>query len=160
MTQKTNAQEVHLVQKPTMRVLKREDLDAIVEIDKLVSRQYRRDYYERKVETMLDAARNINSSLVAEVDGRIVGFIMGDVLFGEFGVPETTGTIDTLGVHPDYQHHGIASELLEQFLVNMKAVGVNKVYALVNWDDFALEKFLSRHSFVPSKRINLEYKLP
>jgi len=112
------------------------------------------------VETMLDAARNINSSLVAEVDGRIVGFIMGDVLFGEFGVPETTGTIDTLGVHPDCQHHGIASELLEQFLVNMKAVGVNKVYALVNWDDFALEKFLSRHSFVPSKRINLEYKLP
>src|SRR3990167_2316932 len=85
MTQKTDAQEVHLVQKPTMRVLKREDLDAIVEIDKLVSRQYRRDYYERKVETMLDAARNINSSLVAEVDGRIVGFIMGRSVRGVRG---------------------------------------------------------------------------
>ncbi|MBI1905666.1 MAG: GNAT family N-acetyltransferase [Rhodocyclales bacterium] len=160
MAQKTHVHEVRLAQKPTMRVLKREDLDAIVEIDRLVSRQSRRNYYERKVAAMLDATHNINTSLVAEIDGRIVGFIMGDVYFGEFGIPETTGTIDTLGVHPDVQNHGVASELLEQFLMNMKAVGVSKVYTLVNWDDFGLEKFFSRHSFVPSKRINLEYKMP
>jgi len=160
MTQQTKVPEVRLARKPAMRVLKRGDLEAIVEIDKLLFKQSRRDYYERKVAAMLDAAHNINSSLVAEVDGRIVGFIMGDVYFGEFGIPETTGIIDTLGVHPELHNHGIASELLEQFLTNMKAVGVNRVYTLVNWDDFGLEKFLSRHSFVPSKRINLEYKIP
>ena len=37
---------------------------------------------------------------------------------------------------------------------------LKRVYTLVNWDDFGLEKFLSRHSFVPSKRLNLEYKIP
>lgn len=159
MGQETDVQGVRATQKPAMRVLRRSDLEAVVRIDELVSKRSRRDYYERKVGRILDAAHNINSSLVAEVDGRLVGFIMGDVYFGEFGIPETTGTIDTMGVHPNFQHHGIASELLEQFLINMKAVGVDKVYTLVNWDDFALERFLSRHSFVPSKRINLEHKI-
>lgn len=143
-----------------MRLLKREDLDAIVAIDEIVSRQNRREYYERKVTTILDPARSINTSIVCEMNGKVVGFVMGDVYFGEFGIPETTATIDTLGVHPSVQNKGVASELLDQFLMNMKVAGVNKVYTLVNWDDFALEKFFSRHKFVPSKRINLEYQMP
>ena len=36
---------------------------------------------------------------------------------------------------------------------------LNRVYTLKG-DDFGLEKFLSGHGFVPSKRINLEYKIP
>jgi predicted N-acetyltransferase YhbS len=145
---------------PNMRVMKREDLDAVAAIDRLVSGQERREYYQRKIESMLNNPHNINSSLVAEEGGRIVGFIMGDVYFGEYGIPETTATIDTLGVHPEYQKHGVASELLDQFVTNMKGCGVKKVYTLVNWDDFSLERFFSRHKFVPSKRINLELQLP
>lgn len=143
-----------------MRLLKKEDLDAIVAIDRLVSGQNRRDYYERKVATILDPGRAVNTSIVCESNGQVLGFIMGDVYFGEFGIPETTATIDTIGVHPSVQNKGVASELLDQFFMNMKVAGVRKVYTLVNWDDFALEKFFSRHRFVPSKRINLEYEMP
>lgn len=143
-----------------MRVLKKGDLEAIVAIDEKVSKQNRREYYERKIATITDPERSINSSIVAEVDGKVVGFIMGDVYFGEFGIPETSATIDTLGVDPTLQNKGLASELLDQFMMNMKVAGVNKVYTLVNWDDFALEKFFSRHKFVPSKRINLEFQMP
>jgi predicted N-acetyltransferase YhbS len=143
-----------------MRVLKKGDLDAIVGIDEKVSKQNRREYYERKIATITDPTRSINSSIVAEVNGRVVGFIMGDVYFGEFGIPETSATIDSLGVDPALQNKGLASELLDQFMMNMKAAGVNKVYTLVNWDDFALEKFFSHHKFAPSKRINLEYQMP
>jgi N-acetylglutamate synthase-like GNAT family acetyltransferase len=147
-------------QEPKMRVMKRDDLDAVVAIDTLVSKQQRREYYQRKIESVVSNPNNINTSLVAELDGRIVGFIMGDVYFGEFGIPETSATIDTIGVHPDYQNRGVAHDLMDQFLTNMKAVGVGKVYTLVNWDDFSLEKFFSRHKFQPSKRINLELQLP
>jgi predicted N-acetyltransferase YhbS len=146
--------------KRVMRVLKSADLDAIVAIDEKTSRQNRRAYYERKIAAITDPARGINTSIVAEVDGRVVGFIMGDVYFGEFGIPETTATIDSLGVDPAMQNKGLASELLDQFMMNMKVGGVTKVYTLVNWDDFALEKFFSRHKFAPSKRINLEYQMP
>jgi ribosomal protein S18 acetylase RimI-like enzyme len=146
--------------KRVMRVLKGADLDAIVAIDEKTSRQNRRAYYERKIAAITDPARGINTSIVAEVDGRVAGFIMGDVYFGEFGIPETTATIDSLGVDPAMQNKGLASELLDQFMMNMKVGGVTKVYTLVNWDDFALEKFFSRHKFAPSKRINLEYQMP
>mgnify|MGYP003595661438 CR=1 FL=1 len=142
-----------------MRVLKKDDLDAIVAIDTKITHQNRREYYARKIDTITDPERSINTSIVAELDGKAVGFIMGDVYFGEFGIPETSATIDTLGVDPSIQNKGLASEL-DQFVMNMKAAGVNKVYTLVNWDDFALEKFFSRHKFVPSKRINLEFQMP
>ena len=147
-------------QEPKMRVMKRDDIDAVVAIDTLVSKQQRREYYLRKIESVVSNPHNINTSLVAELDGKIVGFIMGDVYFGEFGIPETSATIDTIGVHPDFQNRGVAHDLMDQFLTNMKAVGVGKVYTLVNWDDFSLEKFFSRHKFVPSKRINLELQMP
>ena len=128
-----------------MRVLKKDDLEGIVAIDTKITKQNRREYYARKIDTITDPER---------------GFITGDVYFGEFGIPETSATIDTLGVDPSIQNKGLASDLLDQFMMNMKVAGVDKVYTLVNWDDFALEKFFSRHKFVPSKRINLEFQLP
>jgi len=142
-----------------IRLLKHGDLDAVVAIDELAFKRDRRNYFERKVADSVDPTRSLNTSIVCEVDGKVIGFIMGQVYTGEFGVPETTATIDTLGVHPDWQNRGVASELLDQFLGNMKQAGVEKVHTLVNWDEFALEKFLSRHKFAPSKRINLEYRL-
>lgn len=149
-----------MAQQAKMRVMKSSDLEAVVRIDEQTSRQNRRGYYERKLAVLLDPRHTINSSLVAEVDGTVAGFIMGDIYFGEFGIPEASATIDTLGVDPKVQHRGIASDLMDQFIMNMKAAGVNKIYTLVNWDDFALERFFSRHRFVPSKRINLELTLP
>lgn len=142
-----------------MRVLKQEDLDAIVAIDEAGTRQSRREYYERKIASILNKKSNTNCSLVCEVDGKVVGFMMGYVFFGEFGISDGTATIDTLGIHPDFQKYGIASEMFDQFTMNMKAAGVKKIYVLVNWDDVALEKFFTRQKFVPSKRINLELQL-
>ena len=147
-------------QKRVMRVLKQSDLDAIVAIDELATKQSRREYYERKIASILNKNTGINCSLVCEIDGKVVGFVMGYVFFGEFGITESTATIDTMGVHPDFQKYGVASEMLDQFMMNMKVAGVKKVFTLVNWDDFALEKFFSRNRFVPSKQINLEYVLP
>ena len=143
-----------------VRTIRKDDLEAVVAIDKLITGQERREYYQRKLAMALDAAHNVNASLVAEVDGKVVGFMMGDVLFGEYGIVDASATIDTLGVLPEFQKHGVASELMDQFLMNMKAANVKKVYTLVNWSDFSLENFFSHHKFQPSKRISLELQLP
>lgn len=143
-----------------MRFLKMEDLAAIVAIDEAATKQNRAEYYERKISSIVNRKSEINCSLVCEIDGRVAGFVMGYVFFGEFGISDATSTIDGLGVHPDFRNRGVASEMLDQFTMNMKAAGVKKIYTLVSWDDFALEKFFSRQKFVPSKRINLELQLP
>jgi len=147
-------------QKRVMRVLRQSDLDAIVAIDAFASKEPRLEYYERKIAGILNKNANINTSIVCEIDGKVVGFVMGYVFFGEFGITDATSTIDTLGVHPDFRKHGVAAEMLDTFMMNMKAAGVKKVYTLVNWDDFALEKFFGANKFVPSKRINYECVLP
>ncbi len=147
-------------QKRVMRVLRQGDLDAIVAIDAFASKEPRREYYERKIAGILNKNANINTSIVCEIEGKVVGFVMGYMFFGEFGITDATATIDTLGVHPDFRKHGVAAEMLDTFMMNMKAAGVKKVYTLVNWDDFALEKFFSMNKFVPSKRITLECELP
>ena len=88
-------------QKRVMRVLRQSDLDAIVAIDAHATGEARQEYYERKIAGILNRAANINTSIVCEIDGKVAGFIMGYVFFGEFGIADSTATIDTLGVHPD-----------------------------------------------------------
>ncbi len=143
-----------------VRMIRGNDLDSVVAIDKLITGQERREYYQRKLEQAVDNRHNVNASLAAEVGGKMVGFMMGDVFFGEYGIPDASATVDTIGVHPEFQKHGVASELMDQFLMNMKAANVKKIYTLVNWNDFALEGFFARHKFQPSKRISLELQLP
>lgn len=146
--QKINPEEI------TIRVMTEKDLEAIVRIDFEISGQNRIEYYREKIKALEDTG--INTSLAAEVKGTVAGFIMGEVYYGEFGIPEPTALIDTLGVLPEYQNHGIASAILEQFITNVKAIKVEMIHTLTNWNDWNSLKFFHRHGFKPSQRINLE----
>lgn len=143
--------------KITVRVLKPQDIDAIVGIDEEVTGIARPEYYAHKLQLSDLRDAQINASLVAEADGRVVGFLMGTVSFGEFGIPETSAVIDTLGVAPEYQDRGVGGALFDQFRANMRAAHVDKVYTLVDWKDFGLLKFLGNMGFGPSRRLSLEW---
>jgi GNAT superfamily N-acetyltransferase len=96
---------------------------------------------------------------VAEVEGGVVGFILGDASGWEYGVPESVGWIDTIGVHPDYQRKGVARALMNEMVANLKKVGVNTIYTFVNWRDWGLLQFFDRIGFVRGDMINLELKV-
>ena len=59
---------------PFIRAMSRKDLDRIIEIDTRVLGQSRPEYWEMKVE--LVEKRSPMSSLVAEWDGKVIGFII------------------------------------------------------------------------------------
>jgi ribosomal protein S18 acetylase RimI-like enzyme len=145
------------LQNVKIRSLKREDLDAIVEIDEKVLGEYRRDYWERKLELMNSKFSQI--SLVAEVEGKIVGFILGDVSGWEFGVPETIGWIETIGVDPGYQKKGLATSLAHELISNLKVTGVKTIYTLVSWNNWDLLQFFHAMGFTRGDMINLELKI-
>jgi predicted N-acetyltransferase YhbS len=140
-----------------IRTLKKEDLDAIVEIDEKVLGEKRRNYWERKLELMNNKASQI--SLVAEVEEQVVGFILGDVSGWEFGVPETVGWIDTIGIAPDYQKKGLATGLAHELIKNLKALGVKTIYTLVSWNAWDLLQFFHAMGFTRGDMINLELKI-
>jgi ribosomal protein S18 acetylase RimI-like enzyme len=134
------------------------DLDAIVEIDRKVLGKVRRDFWEKKIE--LPRHRYPFAGLVAELNEKVIGFIVGEVSGWEFGIPETVGWVSTIGVDPDYQHRGVARKLSQEFIKNLKAIGVSAVYTLVNWSDWDLLKFFRAMGFTRgSEMINLEMKI-
>jgi len=142
----------------SLRPLTLGDLDAIVEIDRKVLGKPRRDYWKKKIE--LPNPRYPLSCLVAEYEGKVVGFIVGEVSGWEFGIPDTIGWISTIGVDPAHQHHGVARRLSQEFVKNLKAIGVTVVYTLVNWNDWDLLKFFHAMGFTRGgDMINLELKL-
>jgi len=140
-----------------IRGLKTEDLDAIVKIDEKVLGENRKDYWERKLKSMNNQSSQV--SLVAEVEGEVVGFILGDVSGWEFGVPETIGWIDTIGVEPGYQKKGVATALAHELIKNLKAIGVRTIYTLVSWNDWDLLQFFHAMGFTRGDMINLELRI-
>ncbi|RMG92296.1 MAG: GNAT family N-acetyltransferase [Candidatus Dadabacteria bacterium] len=144
----------------TVRLMRPEDLDAVVAIDERITGNRRDEYYRHRFEVAGLKEAQINASLVAEADGRIVGFLMGTLFFGEFGIPENSAVVDTLGVDPAFQDRGVGGALFDQFRANMRAAGVERIYTLVDWKDFGLLKFFGHMGFVPSQRLSLEYPVP
>ena len=141
----------------SIRPLTTGDLEAILEIDRKVLGKTRRDYW-KKIE--LPNPRYPLSCLVAEIDGKVIGFIVGEVSGWEFGIPNTIGWITTIGVDPSYQHRGVARRLSEEFIKNLKAIGVTIVYTLVNWNDWDVLKFFHAMGFKRGgEMINLELKI-
>jgi ribosomal protein S18 acetylase RimI-like enzyme len=94
-----------------------------------------------------------------EADGTVVGFVMGEIYMGEYGIFREGATLDTIGVDPGYQHKGIGEQLINEFMDHLKKVGVQKVTTLVDWNDSKLIHFFSANHFSPSKTINLERSL-
>jgi len=140
-----------------IRSLKKEDLETIIEIDEKVLGENRRDYWERKLALMNEKSSQV--SLVAEVGGEVAGFILGDVSGWEFGVPDTIGWIDTIGVDPVYQKKGLATALAHELIKKLKAMGVRTIYTLVSWDDWDLLQFFHAIGFTRGDMINLELKI-
>jgi len=142
---------------PKVRKMTSKDLDAIVAIDTQILGKSRWDYWLMKMS--LAEQRLPMASLVAEADGKVVGFILGDASGYEYDVPENIGWIDTIGVDPAYQKQGIARMLMKEMIANLKKVGVDTVYTMVNWPDWDLLKFFHAFGFQKGPLINLELKI-
>ena len=140
-----------------IRVMTEADLEAVVAIDGEVLGEKRFNYWRRKID-FRDKESEV-TGLVAEVNGQIVGFILGEISGVEFRVPDVIGWIDTIGIDPAYQRKGIASALLDQLITNFRQFGIETIYTLVNWSDWDLLQFYKNAGFTRGDMINLELKI-
>jgi len=143
-------------EKLAIRLMKEDDLEAIVGIDTKVGGAERKEYYEGKINLMLDSVGSIATSLVAVYDGQVIGFVMGKVFKGEFGIPEKKAQLDTIGIDPEFGGQGVGSRLLEEFENHVKMAGVENIQTLVDWENKSLMKFFNNSGFAPSQTLNLE----
>lgn len=149
--------DIEFLSRVNIRPMTVGDVSAIVEIDLKVIGKSRPDYWKKMVP---ENPQYPFLSLVAEFEGKVIGFVLGEVSGWEFGVPDTIGWLSIIGVDPDHQHKGVARRLSQEFVKNLKAMNVGVIYTLVNWNDWDLLKFYKAMGFTRGgDMINLELKI-
>jgi GNAT superfamily N-acetyltransferase len=139
----------------SVRAAEPSDLDAIVRIDEKLSGQTRKDYWRQRLD--LAVLRPPWMSLVAETDGRLVGFLFGWVGESEFGIARPTGWVDLIGVDPPYRGRGVGQALVEQFVQSGRELrAVEKVATLIDLGQADVREFFLRLGFQHGPMIQME----
>lgn len=141
-----------------IRAMQKADLHALVTIDRRVGGRERSAYFVRKLEEALHES-GVRVSLVAELDGAPVGFVMARVDFGEFGRTEPVAVLDAIGIDPAYGRRGVGRALLSQLLINLATLRVERIRTEVDWHDRELLAFLDRCGFRPAQQLCFEHAI-
>lgn len=140
-----------------VRPLDELDIGAIVRIDERITGTYRPDFWEQRVGYYL--RRDPESSQIAEVGGKPVGFMLGDIRAGEFGLEQPSGWIERFGIDPDHRGRDLGKQMFEAICAHFKQAGVTSVRTLVDDKDASVAGFLKAIGFAPSPLQALEREL-
>jgi ribosomal protein S18 acetylase RimI-like enzyme len=135
-----------------IRNLQKNDADEISRIYAAITMKPVDPGFKRVVEE--HSQRDDEACFVAELNGKIVGFMISYILTAGFGMPKSAW-IATLGVDPNFMGQDIGATLAEEILNYYKAQGVENVYTSVRWDSTDLLSFFKTLGFDRSNFINL-----
>ena len=93
------------------------------------------------VQELLESKQSYGLEYV--LNGKVVGFILGTSMLFHYG---RTFEINDLAVDPEYQRRGIAKELLEKCLADIKAQGMVGVH-LITAGEGVLPDFYAKYGF-------------
>ncbi|MEA3359857.1 MAG: GNAT family N-acetyltransferase [Thermodesulfobacteriota bacterium] len=93
-------------------------------------------------------------SFVAEVDGKVVGYMITYVLYGGFGL-EKNAWIRLFGVDPKYMGEGIGKSMAGEVFKAFEKINVKHIFTSVKWDSTDLLSFFKSLGFDSSKFVNL-----
>jgi ribosomal protein S18 acetylase RimI-like enzyme len=102
--------------------------------------------------------RSENASYVAEIEDRVVGYMISYVVYGGYGL-QKSAWIATLGVDPKYMGRGVGKRLAQKILDRYKEMGVKNIYTSVLWDSADVLSFFKTLGFSRSDHINLRKEL-
>lgn len=140
-----------------VRPLTELDISGVVKIDEKVSGNYRPDNWELRIAYYI--RRDPEASQVAEADGKVVGFMLGEIRSGEFGMEESTGWIEVMGVDPSWQGKAIGRKLAEAMFAHFREVGAEQARTIVGTDSPEISSFFEKVGFSTAPLQTLEMKL-
>ena len=135
-----------------IRRLLKEDAEEVGRIYAAITRQPVSAGFKRVVAD--HAGREDSACFVAEINGRVVGFMISYILTAGFGMTQSAW-IPTLGVSPDHMGQGIGAALAEEIFAFYRSRGIENVYTSVRWDSTDMLSFFKTLGFDRSNFINL-----
>ncbi len=143
----------------TIRDLTPDDRDSVIRIDALHSGEPVPEYEREVFKRFLNPVQNNRSvGLVAEEDGRCVGYLLGEIRAFEFG-SEACGWIYSVAVEPDHARKKIAARLLLEAKQRFRALGMQRIRTMVRRNDVAVLSFFRAQEFIGGSFVQLELDL-
>ncbi len=139
-----------------IRELKASDTDDIADIYASIVRKSVDLDFKALIEKHARSENDI--CFVAELDGRVIGFMISYILTFGFGI-EKSAWIATLGVDPEFMGRGIGDRLAREIFKLYQQMGISRVYTSVRWDSTDLLSFFKTLGFDRSNFINLKKNL-
>ena len=140
-----------------VRELEDTDIGGIIALDEKIGGDYRPDIWEMRIGYYL--RRDPEALVVAELEGTIVGFMLGEVRSGEFGLEEATGWIEVLGVDPDIRGQSIGRRMAARMLDHFRRREAATVRTLVDDTMPDIGAFFDRIGFTVAPLKTLEMRL-
>ena len=104
----------------TVRAVRRADLDEVIAIDATVTGIEKRSYWQRVYRRYGVSARGEQRwFLVALAEGRVAGFLIGEVRDWEFGSPPC-GWVFAIDVWPDVRLSGVGTRMLQAICASFR----------------------------------------
>lgn len=141
---------------PSISSLLASDLAAVVRLDARLTGHQKAAYWKRVFGDFLTRQRGARRvGLAARIDGRLTGYLLGEVRAFEFG-STPCGWIFAVGVDPAQAHHGIGSALVAEAGRRFGGAGVSTVRTMVRRNDVPLLAFFRSNGFVGGPFTQLE----
>ena len=135
------------------------DAEAVIEIDAQHTRERKPDYWQRVLADFVPPSEDGHKvGLAAELNGRLVGYLLREVRAFEFG-SEACGWIFSVGVDPELARSGVASALLAEASRSFRAAGVRTIRTMVRRADIPVLSFFRTRGFVGGSFYQLELDL-
>jgi N-acetylglutamate synthase-like GNAT family acetyltransferase len=134
------------------------DVPFIVELDERATGQAKRRYWRELFDHFSQLRGDGRAFLVAEHQGRMVGYIAGEIRAFEFGA-ERCGWVFALNVDQDIRVNNVGTRLFETLCETFKGAGVEKVRTMVDRDNHLVLAFFRSLGMMTGPFIQVEKDL-
>ncbi len=142
-----------------VRAARRADLDAVVALDAKVTGIEKRAYWQRIYRRYgIAVGGDQRYFLVAVAEGRVIGFMIGEVRDWEFGSPPC-GWVFAIDVDPQARQRGIGTLLLEAMSARFRRAGVRQLRTLLSRENTLILSFFRSQGMMAGALIPLEMEL-
>lgn len=131
------------------------DLEAVIALDDSGPMREKQAYWPSVFGHYASGDNNHRHFLVAEINDKVVGFIIGEVRAWEFGSPPC-GWVFALLVSPQARQTGIGQRMFGEICERLKRVGVTIVRTMVDRDDKLTTSFFRSQGLCTGRYVELE----
>jgi ribosomal protein S18 acetylase RimI-like enzyme len=141
-----------------VRPAKRKDLDQVIAIDAAVTGIEKDDYWRTVFRRYSVPGEHQRQFLIAAADGRVVGYVIGEVRDWEFGSPPC-GWVFAINVDPQTRLAGIGTRLLQSLAASFRRAGVRKMRTMLARENTLILSFFRSQGMMAGSLIPLEMNL-